>query len=207
MAFTREGPPHRITTRREPVRRFIPRRLPVGITALSLLILVACGGASTPATDGAGGDDGSDATAAPDAGGGGGGDGLDLCATLTLDEVSDAAGVEATDAVGANLGDGQASCNYNSADGLAIAGHTYTTAVAGIDPSQMFDVNLEAVGAEEVDGVGDRAVMVGDDNVPILWVLKGDSLYAMSVLAQNLDGAGKREASIELARIAVERLP
>lgn len=189
------------------MRRFLPRRLPVAITAISLLVLVACGGASTPATDGAAGDGESDATAAPDTGDGGGGDGFDLCATLTLDEVSDAAGVEATDTTGVNLTQGQASCNYNGEDGLAIAGHTYTTALSGIDPSQMFDANLEGAGAEEIDGVGDQAVMVGDDSFPILWVLKGDSLYAMSVLASNLDAAGKREATIELARIAVGRLP
>lgn len=186
------------------MRRFIPRRLPVAITAVALLALVACGGA---ATDGGAGGGESEGVEAPDAGGGGGGDGLDLCATLTLDEVSDAAGVEATDMLGANVAEGQASCNYNGADGIAIAGHTYTTSIAGIDPTQMFEANLEGAGAEEIDGVGDRAVMVGDDSFPILWVLKGDSLYAMSVLASNLDAAGKREATIELAKIAVGRLP
>ena len=191
------------------MRRFIPRRLPVAITAVALLALVACGGA---ATSNAGGDGGSDATEAPDAGGdggngGGAGEGFDLCATLTLDEVSDAAGVEATDTTGVNLTQGQASCNYNSADGAPIAGHTYTTELSGVDPSEMFDANFMGEGAEEVSGVGDRAVMVGDDNFPLLWVLKGDNLYALSVLAPNLDGAGKREATIELAKIAVGRLP
>lgn len=191
------------------MRRFISHRLSVTITAVALLALVACGGA---ATSNAGGDGGSDATEAPDAGGdggngGGAGDGFDLCATLTLDEVSDAAGVEATDQLGVNMTQGQASCNYNGEDGLAIAGATYTTALSGIDPSQMFDANLEAAGAEEIDGIGDRAVLVGDESFPILWVVKGDSLYAMSVLAANLDGAGKRDATIELARIAIGRLP
>jgi Protein of unknown function (DUF3558) len=192
------------------VRRFTSRHLPVALTALALLVLVACGGSAS--TGGDGGDGGTDATEAPDAGGGDGGDGggtgdgFDLCATLTLDEVSDAAGVEATEAAGVNLTQGQASCNYNGADG-AIAGHTFTTTGAGIDPIQMFDANLEAAGAEEIDGVGDRAVMVGDDNFPILWVVKDNNLYAMSVLASNLDAAGKREATIELARIAVDRLP
>lgn len=192
------------------MRRFSPRHLSVALTAVALLVLVACGGAAT--TGGADGDGGSDATAAPDTDGGNGdgggaGEGFDLCATLSLDEVSDAAGVEATDAQGVNLTQGSASCNYNSADGGPVAGHTYTTAVAGFSPSQMFEGNLEAAGAEEIDGVGDRAVFVGDDNFPILWVLKNDALYAMTVLAPNLDGDGKREATIELARKAVDRLP
>ena len=189
------------------MRRFIPRELSVSITAVALLTLVACGGAATDSGND-GGDGGSDATAAPDTGNDGGtGDGVDLCATLTLDEVSDAAGVEATDTVGGNLGTGQASCNYNDADGLAIAGHTYTTALSGVDPLQMFDANLEAAGAEEIDGIGERAVLVGSDDFPILWAVKNDALYAMSVLASNLDAAGKREATIELARKAVDRLP
>ena len=187
------------------MRRSFPRRLPAIVAAVALLTLAACGGAGTDGGAAGGGD--SDAAEAPDAGGGGGGDGFDLCATLTLDEVSDAAGVEATEQQGVNLTQGQASCNYNGDDGIAIAGHTYTTVASGIDPSQMFDANLEAAGAEEVDGVGDRAVMVGSEDFPILWVVKGDSLYAMSVLADNLDAAGKREATIELARIAVDRLP
>lgn len=190
------------------MHRFSPRHLPVALTAVALLVLVACGGAAT--TGGADGDGGSDATAAPDTdggNGGGAGEGFDLCATLTLDEVSDAAGVEATDTLGGNLTQGQASCNYNDADGLAIAGHTYTTALSGIDPLQMFDASLEDAGAEEIDGVGERAVLVGSDDFPILWVVKNDALYAMSVLASNLDAAGKREATIELARKAVDRLP
>jgi hypothetical protein len=197
----------RVNARRNLVRRFIPRRLPVVVAAVALLTLAACGGAGTDGGGAGGGE--SDAAEAPDAGGGGGGagDGFDLCATLTLDEVSDAAGVEATDQTGVNLTQGQASCNYNGEDGVAIAGHTYTTTDSGIDPSQMFEGNLDIEGAEEIDGIGDRAVLAGSEDFPILWVIKGDSLYAMSVLADNLDAAGKREATIELARIAVGRLP
>ncbi|MCA1588167.1 MAG: DUF3558 family protein [Chloroflexi bacterium] len=190
------------------MRRFMPRRLLPVVAAATLLTLAACGGAGTDGGGAAGGGE-SDAAEAPENGGrgGGAGDGFDLCATLTLDEVSDAAGIEATDQTGVNLTQGQASCNYNGEDGLAIAGHTYTTTGSAIDPTQMFEGNLDIEGAEEIDGVGDRAVMVGSDDFPILWVIKGDSLYALSVLADNLDAAGKREATIELARIAVGRLP
>jgi len=195
------------------VRRFMRRHLSVAILVMALLALAACGGAATDTGNDGGNGGGSDATEAPDTGGndgggdGGTGDGIDLCATLTLDEVSDAAGVEATEQQGANLGTGQASCNYNGDDGLAIAGHTYTTALSGVDPLQMFDANLEAAGAEEIDGIGERAVLVGSDDFPILWVVKNDAIYAMSVLAANLDAEGKREATVELARKAVDRLP
>ena len=193
------------------MRRFMHRHLSLAILVMALLALAACGGAATDTGNDVGNDGESNATAAPETGGndggGGTGDGVDLCATLTLDEVSDAAGVEATEQQGANLGTGQASCNYNGADGLAIAGHTYTTALSGVDPLQMFDANLEAAGAEEIDGIGERAVLVGSEDFPILWVVKNDALYAMSVLASNLDAEGKREATVELARKAVDRLP
>ncbi|MGZ8482013.1 MAG: DUF3558 family protein [Candidatus Limnocylindria bacterium] len=195
--------------------RIISRQLSMVITVATLLLLVACGGAATDTgNDGGGG--GTDATEAPDTeapdtggdgGDGGTGDGFDLCATLSLDEVSDAAGVEATEQTGVNLTQGQASCNYNGEGGSAIAGHTYTTGLSGIDPSAMFDANFQAAGAEEIDGIGDSAVLVGDDNFPMLWVLKGDGLYAITVLASDLDGQGKRDAMIELARKAVDRLP
>lgn len=186
--------------------RFMTRRLPVAVAGVTLLALVACGGSGAAPDGGAaqGGGE-SDAANAPDTGGGGGGD-VDLCAVLTLDEVSAAAGVEATDAQGAS-GAGYSSCNYNAADGSPIAGNTLTTGAAGVSGSQMFDSNLGVEGAEEISGVGDRAVLIGDENFPILVVLKGDRLYQISVLADNLDGDGKRQATIDLGRISVDRLP
>lgn len=51
------------------------------------------------------------------------------------------------------------------------------------------------------------AVLTGDESFPILMVMVNGNLYSLSVLAENLDGPGKREATIELARQSVDRLP
>jgi hypothetical protein len=190
-----------------PVPRLVIRRLPLAIAVFTLLALVACGGAAT----GGGADTGTDTDAGTDAGGDtgtntGGGTGVDLCAVLTLDEVSEATGADVTDTLDGSSGN-VSSCNYNTSDDGAVAGHTYLTAGGGIDPGQMIDANLEGDFAEEIDGLGDRAVLVGDESFPILMVLKNNGLYSISVLADNLDAEGKRQASIDLARIALDRLP
>lgn len=184
------------------MRRFLPRRLPVAISAIALLLLVACGGASTPATDGGAAADGDAETDNTNTNTGGGS--IDLCAVLSLDEVSDATGVEVTDTLDGSSGE-VSSCNYNTSDSMPVAGHTYLRGGGAIDPRQMIDAQVE--GAEEISGIGERAVLVGDDNFPILMVLKNNGLYSLSVLADNLDAEGKREATIELARKAVDRLP
>ena len=172
--------------------------------ALLILILAACGGGAAP--DAAESQDGGEPAAEPgDGDDGGSGGGIDLCAVLTLDEVSAAADVEVTDAQGVNAED-VSSCNWMSADGQAVAGNTYTRGGGVIDPAQMLDANIGDAG-EEISGLGDRAVLTGDENFPIVMVLKGDALYSISVLADNLDGEGKQQATIDLARISVDRLP
>lgn len=178
-----------------------------------VLVLASCGGGTAATSDDAG--DASAAasigaaSAAPDAGDGddgnaSGGD-VDLCAVLTLEEVSEAAGVEVTEATSASVAE-VSSCNFNTADGLPVAGNTYTRGNEALDPEQMFEANLGDVG-EEIPGLGDRAVLTGDENFPIVMVLKGGALYSISVLADNLDAEGKRQASIDLARLSVDRLP
>jgi hypothetical protein len=192
------------------VPRFVIRRLPLALAVFTLLALVACGGGAATGGGGADTDTGTDTDAGTDAGGdtdtGGGGNGVDLCAVLTLDEVSDATGADVTDTLDGSSGN-VSSCNYNTSDDGAVAGHTYLTAGGGIDPGQMIDANLGGEFAEEIDGLGDRAVLVGDESFPILMVLKNNGLYSISVLADNLDAEGKRQASIDLARIALDRLP
>lgn len=180
-------------------------RLRLPMTVLALLALVACGGTASSSAAAQGG---SDATATPAPAGGGGSTGgdFDLCTALSLDEVSAAAGVEVTDTSTASSA-GVSSCNYLTADGSPVVGNTLTTSNAVINAVEMFEANLGAEGAEQISGVGDRAVMVGSDTFPILWVLKGDKLLAMSVLAEELDAAGKRDATTELAKLAVDRLP
>ncbi len=187
--------------------RLVIRRLPLAIVVITLLALVACGGGG--ATGGGGVDTGTDTDGGTNAGGeadtGGGGGTVDLCAVLTLDEVSEATGADVTDTLDGSSGN-VSSCNYNASDD-AVAGHTYVTAGGGIDPGQMIDANLGGEFAEEISGLGDRAVLVGDDSFPILMVLKNNGLYSISVLADGLDAEGKRQASIDLARIALDRLP
>lgn len=173
--------------------------------ALLLLVLAACGGSTATGGDDAQ-DGGTESSAAPAGGGGDGGDGgVDLCAVLTLDEVSAAAGVEVVEGEGLNSND-VSSCNWNTADGTPVAGNTYTRGNEAIDPEQMIEANLGDA-AEEISGLGERAVLVGDENFPIVMVLKNGALYSISVLADNLDGEGKRQASIDLARASVDRLP
>jgi Protein of unknown function (DUF3558) len=151
--------------------------------------------AATPTADAQTGGDGD----------GGGASGYDLCDAISNEEVSQIAGVEVTDATSADLS-GVLSCNYNTADG-AVAGTTLATSASGVDPSQLFDANRDAEGNEEIPGLGEGAVLTGDEDFPILMVKVNGNLYSLSVLADNLDGAGKREATIELARLSVDRLP
>lgn len=176
-----------------------------------MLVLAACGGsaASQSQADQGGGasQDPAGASASADSGGSSGGGG-DLCSAATLEEVAEITGADVVDSTSADLS-GVLSCNYNTADGTPVAGTTLTTGgVDGvIDPQAMFDGYLDATDAEEIPGLGDGAVMTGSDEFPILAVMVDGHMYSLSVLADNLDGPGKREATIELARLTIDRLP
>jgi hypothetical protein len=190
------------------------RRTIIGGLVPLALALSACGGspadpsadrpsvAATPAT--AGDSAGASAPTGSTDGGGGTSGGGDLCGALTMDEVSEATGVEVTSTTPADL-QGVLSCNYNDASGAPVAGTTLATSAGGVGAVDMFNAN-EAEG-QPVSGIGDRAVMTGDDNFPILMVLVDDRLYSLSVLADTLDAAGKWAATEELARLSVDRLP
>lgn len=175
---------------------------------LIVAVLAACGGTQSSATDSAADADPTTQATEADPGtadAGSLGD-FDLCDVVSSEELSEIAGSEVADTTAAVSG-GVYSCNYWDAGGLPIAGSTLATPETGIDPTQMFDANVGAEGVEEVDGVGDRAVMTGDENFPVLMVLVGDNLYSLSVLAESLDGPGKREATIEMARLSADRIP
>lgn len=191
------------------------RRTITGMLLVAALALAGCGGApaseAAEASVGAGGDDGdtpslsaSTAPASTGAGDGDGGEGGDLCTVLTTDEVADITGVDVTSTTPADL-QGVLSCNYNGPDSMPVAGLTLATSAGGVSVLDMFEAN-EADG-EAVSGIGDRAVLVGDEDFPILMVLVGDRLYSLSVIADSLDGAAKRAATEELARRSVDRLP
>jgi Protein of unknown function (DUF3558) len=171
-----------------------------------IVILAACASPAATSTDTTDADDGGAATPTADADDGGGdASGYDLCDAISEDEVSEATGAAVTETTTANL-NGVLSCNYLSAD-AAIAGTTLATAEAGVDPQTIFDANAGAEGAEDIPDLGDDAVLVGDEDFPILMVMVNGNVYSLSVLADNLDGPGKREATIELARLSVDRLP
>ena len=181
------------------------------LTLLTVVIaatLAACGG--TPASTTAAGVPDEEPTAAPPADGGDTDTGslgdFDLCSVLSIDEVAEITDAQVADTTTA-AANGVYSCNYNTAEGMPAAGSTLATSEAGVDPSEMFEANRDAEGTEPIDGIGDGAVMTGDEDFPILMVLVGDNLYSLSVLAENLDGPGKREATIEMARRSADRLP
>jgi hypothetical protein len=194
------------------------RRTTIGSLLLVALSLAACGGGGTtteqPQASNASGDDGTGPSSAPvsaaatatdgDGGESAGGTGGDLCSVLSNDEVAEITGVEVTTATAADL-QGVLSCNYNGPDGVAVAGITLATSAAGVSVGDLFEAN--AAEAEPVSGIGDRAVIAGDEDFPILMVLVGDRLYSLSVIADELDGAAKRSATEELARQSVDRLP
>lgn len=193
------------------------RRTITGTLLLAALALAACGGGATgtdePTSSAATGADNSAGasaqppSAAASAGGENGGGtsgGGDLCAVLSVDEVAEVTGVEVASTTPADL-QGVLSCNYNGPDGMAVAGLTLATSAGGVDVVDLFEAN--AADFEAVSGIGDRAVMAGDENFPILMVLVDDRLYSLSVIAEALDGPAKRAATEELARRSIDRLP
>lgn len=195
-----------------PIKKRSTRPMVTSAALLGVLMLAGCGSSAPATTQDTDAPTRTDApattteTSAPATGDGGGevAGNVDLCAVLTLAEVSAAAGVEAVGATSANAME-VSSCNYNAADGKPVAGNTYTRGNEAIDPTQMLEAN--AGEGEEIPDLGDRAVLVGDDDFPILMVLKGGALYSISVLADGLDAAGKRQATIDLARLSLDRLP
>jgi hypothetical protein len=184
----------------------------LGLTPLVLLLAItACSGAA-PATDGGnGGNDGESAAAGGGDNGGNGDDGgsasgFDLCDALSPEEVSEITGVEVVDTTSANS-NGVLSCNYNGEDEVPVAGTTLATSESGVNPQQLFDANEGAEGSEQISGIGDEAWLTGSDDFPILMVMKNGNMYSLSVIADELDADAKREATLEIARRSVDRLP
>jgi hypothetical protein len=174
--------------------------LRAGASAAILLLLVACGGTSTTEPAGNAASDGAPASdGGGDSGQGSGGQGG--CDLLSLSEVSDVVGAEATATLGSDELQGQSACNYNDADGIPIAAFAVTTSDSPISPSAGFDAVSE--GAEPVSGLGDRAQWRPEGT---LYVLSGDSLVAMSVFSAELDSEGKKQAAIDLVELILDRL-
>jgi hypothetical protein len=174
------------------------KHLRAGATAAILLALVACGGTTSQPADDA---ETANAGASDEGAGSGEGSGAQACDLLSLSEVSDAVGTEATATLGSDELQGQSACNYNDADGIPIAAFAVTTSDSPISPSAAFDAVSE--GAEEVSGLGDRAQWRPEGT---LYALSGDTLVAMTVISEDLDGEGKKQAATELVELILDRV-
>lgn len=180
------------------------RSLAIGL----LLILAACGGASTPATNGDNDGGDSEATAAPPADGGGDGGEIDDFCLNTDDEVSSALEVDVAESVSTpNPGFG-GGCLYYDADGNLVH------AIAVLPESGQTGATIDAAqdgGAPTIEGIGDDAVLMSDAG-PLAFV-KGEWIVSMGLggAAATVPISGDpdafRAALEELGRQAVGRLP
>ena len=171
------------------------RNVSIRILVFGLLLVLAACGASAPATNGADGDGGDDAPPADAPAGTEPGE----CELLSLDEVSAATGVEVTGTIGANQA-GQAACNYNDADGFPVVTYIVMTSDAGVAPQTGYDSITD--GTEPVSGIGDQAKW---HELGTLYVLEGGDLFILSMLSPDLDIQVKKDASIDLARMLIDR--
>lgn len=189
------------------------------------LLLAACGGASSatsgPANDGS-------ATGAPPAtpaqgaatipplptgdinGGGGaaGGGAIAMCDVLSSAEVGAAAGVQVTQTLSTEPGDGTSACTYSGGDNTPIAAHTLITPASPISPQTAFD--SFTTGGEAIAGIGDRAVWatLGETEMGQLYVMVGEDMYTVAIMTSAPDTAEQRKTgSIGLAKLAIPRLP
>lgn len=166
------------------------------------LTMAGCGASPPPATQDS---DTTTQTDAPEesskttAPAGGGSAATGDCDLWSLDEVSAATGVEMTDTLGTDQ-QGMSSCNYSDASGGLGATYVVMTPDAGVAPSAGYDTVSE--GTEPVSGIGDQAKW---HEMGTLYVLSGANLYIVSLLGSEFDDQQKRDASIDLARILIDR--
>ncbi len=150
------------------------------------------------ATDG-GGDDA--------AGGDGGGDGIDGC-LLTAEEVSAALDAEVADATAVENPGLGAGCSYNAADNAPVLAISIIT---NEQAEGAFESYREYEGAEEISGIGDAALYLGEELPPGVAFIKDGVVVSLGVpvAASSYDAdelAAVRSALEDLARIAADRL-
>ena len=168
-----------------------------------LMILAACG---TPTGDSDGGDAGV-GTGSPGAtdlddgedgeeisgGDDGAGTEADPCALVTIEEVSAALGTEITDATTLDT-----TCSYEAAGDEAGIATTFQ-ALDQATADSVFGSWASDESAEEVDGIGDRAVWSPVNS--LLVVQKGSGIFSIATRPE------QRDAAEEIARAAAGRMP
>lgn len=188
-----------------PLKNRSTARPAVAFAALfGVLTLAGCGASAPTSTADSDTTTQTDAPAAPvettaPAGDGGDGSATGECDLWTLDEVSGATGVEITETSGTDQ-QGQFSCIYSDLDATGAATYVVMTSEAGIAPSAGYDAVSE--GTEPVSGIGDQAKW---HEAGTLYVMSGGNLYIVTLLGSELDDQQKQDASIDLARIAIDR--
>jgi hypothetical protein len=118
---------------------------------------------------------------------------------LTLDEVTAATGVDAVDTLGTDL-TGQSACLYNDADAFPVVSLSVMSSDGAVAPAVGYDAVSE--GSEPVSGIGDQARW---HQLGTLYVMAGGDLFIVSVMTSEADLQQKKDASIHLARIAIDR--
>ena len=188
-----------------------PRVLLLALIATGAFV-VACGGnedePSTPGTGGATPATGAASptgTPVPPAGG----EELDVCTLITKDEVEDILGQTAGDPIFSSMGGAGASAGLTGGDcRFEATGVTPVVSISLLAWSDEDDAESSFSlfnAADEVDGIGDRAVStqpVGDVSV-----LKGRYELSVDLYFVNEDDAADLEMASEIAVLVVSRLP
>ncbi len=202
--------------------------LAIACALVSLLALSACGGDD----DDTGGDGGSTATATDDSGDGddggddtatetedageptddGGDDGDDVggiltgsdanpaaCELLTTDEIIEETGFEVGDGEPQEYAEGFYGCSWGSENFDSVDITMLSEGGEGL-----YEFNND--NAEEIDGLGDQA-QYSSEFLAILEVLDGDYYLSVAVNSSTAEAGAIREAVLNLARIALDRLP
>lgn len=182
-------------------------------TGSLLLVLTACGGAASSATDAP--TDGpsavaSSASAEPSPSGSdaavdpGSTGSSDRYCLVTPAEVSEAMGVEVTSAEGVvNEGMG-GGCMYFTADGSSAFAISVLDSSAAADA---FDGYRQYEGAEEISGIGDAALFLPMNEMVGIAFKEGDVVASLgpTMATPDLSSDALRAAVEELARMAADR--
>lgn len=193
-----------------PVRRFRAlRRLPV----LALPVLAACGGgaaeeagsdATVPAADAGAAPPAASPTAPAAAADGA----ADPCALLTLDEVRDAAGVEAPEGSSTTSGEARV-CTWIDLGGHSAVVQVHPTADWYDRSRDAFELQYGGT-AEDALGIGDDAYRITGTTGPLptatVGVRRGTTSATVQVMAMDRDAGTLESQALELARRLAQKL-